>query len=323
MRMGSLGMRVSFCHLFISLSFLFNGVGLDLTGGTPSGLGEMVRIQQRVQAVLEPCRLATVGIDGGGTGVIVSRDGFILTAAHVSVISGRPFAVTLSDGRRVKATSLGLNRFADAGLVKIDDSGDWPFVPLARHGQRLAGDWCFALGHSSGIDLERGAVLRVGRLIGSHALVMRTDCHLIGGDSGGPLFNLKGQVIGIHSRVSEEIDDNYHSPIEAFIRHWQLFLDGEEIEASIDPEGGFLGVRSELSLYGAAIREVVDGTPAAVSPLKTGDVISKVGGVPVFHSEELGWALRRHRPGTTIPIEIFRENRSMHFQVKLGRAPSK
>jgi serine protease Do len=319
--MGSLGMRVSFCHFFFSLFLLFIGSGFDLVGGTPSGLGEMVRIQQRFQAVLEPCRRATVGIDGGGTGVIVSRDGLILTAAHVSVFSGRPVAVTLSDGRRVKATSLGLNRFADAGMVKITDSGDWPFVPLARHGQRLAGDWCFALGHPSGMDLERGAVLRVGRLIGSHALVMRTDCHLIGGDSGGPLFNLKGQVIGIHSRVSEEIDDNFHSPIEAFIRHWQFFLDSEEIEISRDPEGGFLGVRSELSFYGAAIREVVDGTPAAVSPLKAGDVISKVGGVPVFHSEELGWALRRHRPGTTIPIEIFRGSQSMVFQVKLGKAP--
>ncbi|MDB4746389.1 S1C family serine protease, partial [Verrucomicrobia bacterium] len=148
------------------------------------------------------------------------------------------------------------------------------------------------------------------------------DCHLIGGDSGGPLFNLKGQVIGIHSRVSEEIDDNYHSPIEAFIRHWQLLLDGEEIEPGGDPEAGFLGVKSELSLHGAVIREVVDGTPAAVSPLKNDDVISKVGGVPVFHSGELGWALRRHRPGTTIPIEIIRGSRAMRFQVKLGRAPS-
>ena len=154
--MGSLGMQVSFCQIFVSLSFLFNGVSLDQAGETPAGLGEMVRIQQSVQAVLEPCRRATVGIDGGGSGVIVSRDGLILTAAHVSVIPGRPVAVTLSDGRRVKATSLGLNRFADAGLVKIDESGDWPFVPLARHGQRLAGDWCFALGHPSGINLERG-----------------------------------------------------------------------------------------------------------------------------------------------------------------------
>lgn len=319
--MGSLGMRVSFCHLLVSFSFLFKGVGQDLVGGTPSGLGEIVRIQQRVQAVLEPCRQATVGIDGGGSGVIVSRDGLILTAAHVSVLSGRPVAVTLSDGRRVKAISLGLNRPADAGLVKIEDPGDWPFVPLARYGQRLAGDWCFALGHPSGIDLERGAVLRVGRLIGSHALVMRTDCHLIGGDSGGPLFNLKGQVIGIHSRVSEDIDDNYHSPIEAFIRHWQLFMNGEEIGPVRDPEGGFLGVRSELSLRGAAIREVVAGTPAAASPLKSGDVISKVGSVAVFHPEELGWALRRHEPGSAVPIEIIREGRSIQLQVKLGRVP--
>ena len=315
-------MRKVFSRLFVGVLILSSGACTALIGGTPSGLGEMVQIQQRVQAVLERCRRATVGIDAGGSGVIVSRDGLILTAAHVSMVSGRPVAVTLSDGRQVEATSLGLNRFADAALVKINETGDWPFVAMARHGQRVAGDWCFALGHPSGIDLTRGVVLRVGRVIGSHALVMRTDCHLIGGDSGGPLFDLKGQVIGIHSRVSEEIDDNYHSPIEAFFRHWKLFMGNEEIQAARDPNGGFLGVRSELSLHGAAIREIVVDTPAANSPLRTGDVISRVGEVPVFHPEELGWALRRHQPGSKVPIRVIRGTRPIDLQVELGRRPT-
>ena len=290
---------------------------------SPSRLGDFVRIQQRVQSVLESSKNATDGLDGGGSGVIVSPDGLILTAAHVSMDSGRNITVSLLDGREVVAESLGLNRFSDAGLAKIKEPGPWPFVPMAPPANRRAGEWCFALGHPSGFDADRGAVLRVGRLIGSHALVMRTDCHLIGGDSGGPLFNLKGEVIGIHSRVSDDIDDNYHAPIEAFHRHWSLFLAYEKIQINRNDEGGFLGVRTEISRDGAFVKEVVAETPASMSDLLADDVITTVAGVEVYDPNELGWALERHDPGTTVKIGILRKGRPMVLPVKLGRRPAR
>ncbi len=311
----TLGRLIAVCGLIV-MSFLACALDSD-----PRNLGDLVAIQQRVQAVLEVSQRATVGLDGGGSGVIISADGMILTAAHVSMDPGRIMTVSLLDGREVKAETLGMNRFADAGLAKIMEPGDWPYVEMAQKGERSAGNWCFALGHPSGFESERGAVLRVGRIIGQHALVMRTDCHLIGGDSGGPLFNLRGEVIGIHSRVSDEIDDNYHAPIEAFQRHWDLFLAGEVVEISRNPEGGFLGVRSELDVFGARIKEVVAGTPAAGSPLKAGDVIVSVEGVAVFDPNELGWALERHAPGTTVRLAILRGNRSQIIKVQLGRRP--
>ncbi len=320
--MGFLGLRFVVVCWIMGLSVGFAGKSASLpTDGLPRNLGDLVRIQQRVQAVLEVCQKATVGLGRGGSGVIVSPDGLILTAAHVSMNAGRVMTVSLLDGRRVRAKALGLNHLADAGLVKIMEPGDWPYVPLAQDGGREAGDWCFALGHPSGFDAERGAVLRVGRLIGSHALVMRTDCHLIGGDSGGPLFDLGGNVIGIHSKVSERIDENYHAPIEAFRRHWQLFLNGEEIQVSRNPEGGFLGVASELSLKGALIKKVFADTPAAAYGFKEDDVIVSIDSVAVFDSEELGWALQRNAPGSTVKIALRRGNRPMVLPVVLGKRP--
>ena len=291
--------------------------------GNPERLGDIVRIQQQVQRVLEPCLDATVGVGRGGSGVIVSEDGLVLTAAHVSVRPDRPVKITLRDGREVGAVSLGLNDLADAGMVKIIEEGPWPHVEVFRGMNRQAGAWCFALGHPGGLDLERGPVLRVGRLIGEHALVMRTDCHLIGGDSGGPLFNLAGEVIGIHSRVSEDIEDNYHAPIEAFLRHWQLFLEGEAIGDAERGEGrgGFLGVRSELSLNGALITEIVPGTPASQSSLKVGDVVTSVAGVRVYHPQELGWAVRRKTPGDIIQMGVIRREKPQVLNVQIGRRP--
>lgn len=292
-------------------------------GSNPKGLADLVRIQQQVQSVLTRCEQATVGIDGGGSGVIVSEDGIVLTAAHVSMVPGRPVQVTLPDGRDVRGESLGLNRPADAGVIKIVEPGPWPFVPMAKNGSIKAGDWCFALGHPSGFDPERGVVLRVGRVIGAHALVMRTDCHLIGGDSGGPLFDLQGRVIAIHSRVSEDIDDNFHAPIDAYHRHWSLFLNKEAIEDRRDNDGGFLGVQTELTLEGALIVRIVEGTPAAASDLQVDDIVTNVGGVVVYHPDELGWALTRHRPETVIPLRVLRRGRSMTLPVKIGVRPEK
>ena len=320
--MGFIGQRLIVCCALIWLCFDSAAESASFpANGLPRSLGDLVQIQQRVQSVLEVCQRATVGLDRGGSGVIVSPDGMILTAAHVSMNAGRMMTVRLLDGRRVSARALGLNHLADAGLAKIVEPGKWPFVPMAQDGGREAGDWCFALGHPSGFDAERGAVLRVGRLIGAHALVMRTDCHLIGGDSGGPLFNLKGEVIGIHSKVSENIDENFHAPIEAFRRHWELFLNNEEIQESSDPAGGLLGVVSELSLRGALIKKIVAGTPAAASSLREGDVIVSVQDVAVFHSEELGWALQQYSPGTAVRVGVLRGNRPLVISVTLGVRP--
>ena len=192
-------------------------------------LEEWVQTQQKVQMALPSSMAATVGVGEGGSGVIVSAEGLVLTAAHVSGPPNRSIRCIMPDGRRVKARTLGKFEFADAGMVQIEEEGPWPFVSMASAGSTRSGDCCFALGHPGGYQAGRGVVLRVGKVIRTRSNLIRSDCELLRGDSGGPLFNLNGQVIGIHSRIGEPLDDNYHAPIDAFHKTWDAMLAGEDL----------------------------------------------------------------------------------------------
>ena len=150
---------------------------------------------------------ATVGLnvqDGQGSGVIVSKDGYVLTAGHVSGAPGTRVTVVLSNGTMVRAQALGANNGIDSGMVKITTPGEYPFVPLGSTMNLVAGQWVVALGHPGGYQVSRPPVLRLGRILtvrGGPRGAVGTDCPLINGDSGGPLFDLDGRLIGINSRI--------------------------------------------------------------------------------------------------------------------------
>ena len=91
---------------------------------------------------------------GAGSGVIVSKDGLVLTAGHVSGRPGRSVKIVLPDGRRLNAVTMGGSEISDSGMCKIQDKGDWPFAPMAEKGKSQVGDWCFALGHPGGFIEE-------------------------------------------------------------------------------------------------------------------------------------------------------------------------
>ncbi|MEI8180941.1 cation diffusion facilitator family transporter, partial [Aestuariivirga sp.] len=118
------------------------------------------------------------------------------------------------------AVSLGVVADCDAAMIQITDKEKFPFVGIERNDSTRLGDWVFSLGHSGGFDLERGSVVRLGRLVGIKENTFQSDCTLIGGDSGGPLFNLQGQLIGIHSRVGTNLPMNMHVPMSVFLKHW-------------------------------------------------------------------------------------------------------
>ena len=161
--------------------------------------------------------------DGAGSGVIVSEDGLVLTAAHVIGQTGKSMMVRLPNGRRASAKTLGGSEISDAAMLQITDDGPWPFIPIAIKGKSQIGDWCFGLGHPGGFDKERGIVVRVGKIISKKNETMQTDSRLLGGDSGGPLFDFDGHLIAIHSRVSQKPDQNFHVPIESFHANWNFF----------------------------------------------------------------------------------------------------
>ena len=111
---------------------------------------------------------------------------------------------------------MGIAEEADAGLLRITDPGPWPHVELSDLKQDHTGDWVLALGHPGGFELKRSLVVRLGRIIRLEADGLQTDCTISPGDSGGPLFDMHGKVIGVHSFISTSAADNYHVPVTSF-----------------------------------------------------------------------------------------------------------
>src|SRR5262245_14623932 len=180
-------------------------------GGTRAGVADLKAMQAHVQKLTEQLKKCTVGVTVGaaqGSGVIVSKDGYVLTAAHVAGAPNSRVEFTLADGKTVKGKSLGLFRTLDAGLRKITDPGDYPFAEMGSSEELKEGQWCLALGHPGGYQEDRGIVLRVGRVLLNAKDAITTDCTLVGGDSGGPLFDMDGHVIGINSRIAELLTSN-------------------------------------------------------------------------------------------------------------------
>ena len=181
--------------------------------------------QEKVLSVVKNAGSTVVNISGIGSGVIVSKDGLILTAGHVAqAVDAKPFKndagefnVTLADGREVRAKALGRNMNRDAALIQITTKGDYPVAEMADPGNIKEGDWCVAMGHPGGYVVDRSAPVRTGRLWQKdEKKCYRTDCTVSGGDSGGPLFDLTGKIIGIHSSIGERLEENRHVPISAF-----------------------------------------------------------------------------------------------------------
>ncbi|MEO8494002.1 MAG: trypsin-like peptidase domain-containing protein [Planctomycetota bacterium] len=175
----------------------------------------------------------TVGVQVGnnhGSGVVITESGYVLTAAHVTERPGRNATIRFPDGKTVRGKTLGLHTHADGALIKITEEGSWPFAPVVTlddYPYPKPGDWCIATGHPGGFDKDRTPPVRLGRIIDVNETVIRTDCAINSGDSGGPLFDMQGRVIGIHSRIAELAAVNLHGPVLAYQEAWQQMKDGE------------------------------------------------------------------------------------------------
>ena len=184
---------------------------------------ELKELETKLDELNKKVSPAVVGIvigNASGSGVIVNPEGLIMTAGHVSGMAGRDAKVILSDGRIVNAKSLGGVNPVDAGLMQIIDPGEYPFAEIDRKDTTQQGDWVVAYGHPLGYRQGRPPVMRLGEVIRDSDTVIQTDCVMISGDSGGPLFNLDGEVIGINSRISENAAQNFHVPTKIFLEYW-------------------------------------------------------------------------------------------------------
>ena len=294
----------------------------------PSGRSDLDEIQSLLKAALPKARAATVCIEldqGSGSGVVISEDGLILTAAHVSGGVDREFTVVFEDGKKVKAVSLGLNSNTDSAMAKIIDEGTYPFVEVDRDDQTRLGDWVFSLGHSGGFDKDRGSVVRLGRLVRVvNESTWQSDCNLIGGDSGGPLFDLQGRLIGIHSRVGDKLPENMHVPMEEFLRSWDAMEAGEFIGEgpfAKKPEKGkgFLGLLAEAhDGEGIEVRKVGRESPAEKAGIKEGDVLLSMDGEKLESRDQLKELLKEKAPEDEVVFEMLRDGKPETLTLKLG-----
>lgn len=293
----------------------------------PENRKDLEAIQSTLIGALPKARAATVCIEldeGSGTGVIVSEDGLILTAAHVAAGVRKKVTVILEDGTHIKAETLGLDSEKDAAMIRITEPGKWPFVEIDRNNSTRLGDWVFALGHSGGFDKERGLVVRLGRVVRMAQSTYQSDCILIGGDSGGPLFDMRGHLVGINSRVGGELQENMHVPMSEFIQNWDAMLKyeflGEGPFAKKPVKGsGFLGLATESrSEGGLKITKVGKNSPAETAGLKVGDVILKLNDTPLSKREDMQNLLKEMAVGDEITLEMDRGDNHETLTITLG-----
>jgi len=298
-------------------------IALDsvFTKAAPEDVADLLAIQSRVRDLVAKVTPATVGVRIGraqGSGVIVTADGYVLTAGHVSAKPGRSVVLILADGRRIKGETLGSNRTLDAGLIRITEPGPWPFVKMGHMDGIHTGDWCLALGHPGGYQRGRAPVVRLGRVLSKRRGVIQTDCTLVGGDSGGPLFDMQGRVIGIHSRIGKSTAWNFHVPIVAYRKGWDRLAAAEVWGSRPKPPTAVLGIDGEDVPRGCKVTKVVEKFPARRAGVKVGDIITRFSNQPVKGIEHLAALVQKKRPGTKISLTILRGGKTLHLTAVLA-----
>lgn len=294
-------------------------------GGTPTSLEQMMELENLQRQVAQRVADCTVNVSIGpaqGCGVIVDGRGYIFTAAHVATRPGKTAIVTFHDGRKVNATTLGLNRSVDAGLIRIDpgqnDGKPWPHATIGDSDSLVAGMWCIATGHPGGFDETRGLVTRVGRILAVRPDALHTDCALIGGDSGGPLFDISGRLVAVHSRIGNEVTDNLHVPIKHYEKDWDRLAKGEAW-GYLPGFRPILGVRGKADTEVAEIAVVTPGSPAEAAGFQVGDIIEQFGEVTISDFQSLRAAVADTMPGERLRCWVRRGENRLRLSVEIGR----
>ena len=156
--------------------------------------------------------------------------------------------------------------------------------------------------------------MRLGRVIYVSPRVLQTDCELVGGDSGGPLFDMQGEVIGINSRIQESTNSNFHVPASVYLDDWKRLAAGEIFDSH---SGAFLGVSGETVEEGLEITRVWPGGGAEAAGFQVGDVIVRFEARKIDTIDTLKELVGRLPPGESAKVEILREGKSMTLTVRL------
>jgi serine protease Do len=272
---------------------------------------------------------------GQGSGFIVSADGIILTNAHV-VRDAQEVVVKLTDRREFRAKVLGSDPKTDVAVLKIE-AKDLPIVKLGSTQDLRVGEWVLAIGAPFGFEnsVSAGVVSAKGRALPDESFVpfIQTDVAVNPGNSGGPLFNTRGEVVGINSQIFSQTGGyqglSFAIPIDVAQRVRQQVVSGGKIQHARlgvtvqEVNQGFADSFKLERPAGALVANVEAGGPAAKAGLKSGDVILKFNDQAIVASSDLPALLGQATPGETARLEIWRQGKLEQLTAKLGDAADK
>ena len=272
---------------------------------------------------------------GIGSGFIISPDGIILTNAHV-VRDAREVTVKLTDRREFRAKVLGSDPKTDVAVLKID-AHNLPVVPLSRANDLKVGEWVLAIGSPYGLEspVTAGVVSAKGRSLpdDSNVPFIQTDVAVNPGNSGGPLFNTRGEVVGINSQIYSETGGyqglSFAIPIEVASKiKDQIVATGKVEHAKLgvtvqEVNQGFADSFNLPTPEGALVSNVEHGSAADKAGLKAGDVIRKVNGQKIVGSGDLPAMVGIAAPGDKVALEVWRQGKTVELNATLANASDK
>jgi serine protease Do len=271
---------------------------------------------------------------GLGSGFIIDASGYILTNAHV-VADSDAVTVRLTDKREFKAKVLGTDAYTDVALLKIE-AENLPVAKIGKPDNVLPGEWVAAIGAPFGFEnsVTVGVVSAKGRLMPNESYVpfIQTDVAVNPGNSGGPLFNMNGEVIGInsmiYSRTGGYMGVAFAIPIDlAFNVAEQLRTHGKVARGRIGVQVQELsrGLAASFGLQearGALVAGVEPGGPADKAGVQIGDIILAVNGQQIERSADLARLVASNKPGTPLTLEVWRNKQRIPIKVTTGEVPT-
>ncbi|MDR2127793.1 MAG: Do family serine endopeptidase [Burkholderiaceae bacterium] len=269
---------------------------------------------------------------GVGSGFIISADGYIMTNAHV-VEGADSLLVTLPDKREFKARIIGSDRRSDVALVKVDATG-LPTVHIGDVNKLRVGEWVVAIGSPFGLDssVTAGIVSAKQRDTGDFLPLIQTDVAVNPGNSGGPLLNMRGEVVGINSQIYSRsggyMGVSFAIPID------EAMQVSEQLRASGKVTRGRIGVRIDQvtkevadsiglgKARGAMVRSVESGSPAEKAGVEAGDIIIRFDGKPIEKMTDLPRLVGNTKPGTRSTLTVFRRGASRDLGIVIAEMAS-
>lgn len=287
--------------------------------------------EQRQRNAPEPQEQRTVP-RGVGSGFIISNDGYIITNNHV-IADAHGIYVTLTNGNEHKAEVVGTDARTDIALLKIDAKGLKP-IDIGNSRSLKKGQWVLAIGSPFGLEstVTAGIVSAINRDTGDYLPFIQTDVAVNPGNSGGPLIDLQGRVVGVNSQIVSQsggfMGISLAIPIDEAMRVVDQLKEygkvsrgriGVQIGVVSDDVAKAIGLDSAR---GAMVSQVDPKGPAGAAGVRPGDVILSFDGKDIKHMSDLPRVVGETKPGTNSTMQVWRKGKEVALRVKVGEMPS-